>query len=121
MSEEKKKSLLFVQTPETVFNYKSECFESGFSAVTFASDEQKALKLIYNNSYDFIVCDLSANIADGIVFVKQLKQLKPEANLYTFVKEEDEDKIGGFIDTGIHTFVLNAEQFEQALETIAEF
>mgnify|MGYP005850656579 CR=1 FL=1 len=121
MSKNAKKSLLFMQTPQSIFDYKSELFESGFSSVTFASDEQKVLKLIYKNSYDFIVCDLSANIDDGIVFVKQLKKLKPEANLYTFVKEEDEEKIGGFIDMGIHTFVLNAQQFEQALETIAEF
>jgi len=120
MNEKRKKSLLFLQTKESIFNYKSELFENLFSSTTFAKDEQKALKLIYKNSYDFIVSDLSGNIVEGIAFVKQLKELKPEANIYTFVREEDEEKIGAFIDSGIHTFVLAAEQFEQALEAISE-
>ena len=117
----KQKSLLFIQTPQSIFNYKSNLFESAFSSTTFAADEQKALKLIYKNSYDYIVSDMSVDVVNGIIFVKQLKELKPEAFIYTLVKEEDEEKIGALIDAGIHTFVLNKEQFEQALEAISEF
>jgi len=120
MSSSKKKSLLFIQTPESIFDYKSELFKSAFASVIFAADEQKALKSVYKNEFDFIVSDMSADVLEGIRFVKQLKELKPHAQIYTLVREEDEDKIGGLIDARIHTFVLNATQFEQALETISE-
>lgn len=121
MSNSKQKSLLFIQAKETIFNYKTELFESAFSSTSFAADEKTALSRIYKNNYDYIVSDMSVNILDGITFVKQLKELKPEAFIYTLVAQEDEDKIGALIDAGIHTFVLSAEQFEQALETISEF
>ena len=57
---------------------------------------------------------------DGITFSKQLKQNKPEQNIVTLVAVKDEDKIGGMIESGIHAFVLEPTQLEQALEAIAQ-
>ena len=50
---------------------------------------------------------------------KQIKQNKPEQNIVTLVSLKDEDKLGGMIEAGIHAFVLSPEQFDQALEAIA--
>jgi DNA-binding NtrC family response regulator len=52
--------------------------------------------------------------------VKQIKQLKPELIVAALVAPEDEDKIGGLIETGVHSFVLIPEQLDQALEIIAQ-
>lgn len=114
-----KKNILFIQTQQSRFDYKTPLFTSAFETVTFAADDQKALKLIYNKSYDLIVKDMSFDVEEGITFVKQIKELKSDSQIYTLVETNDEDKIGGLIDAGIHTFVLTPEQFEQALETLA--
>jgi len=53
--------------------------------------------------------------------MKQLIDLKPEQTIFTLVSPKDTDKLYGIADLGIHAFELEATQFDQALEMIAQF
>lgn len=119
--EKTNKSVLFIETEESMFDYKTTAFDDFFNNIERVKGEQKALKLIYKNQYDAIVSDMSVNVEDGVTFMKQIKEMKPQQIIFTLVATKDEGNIGALIDAGIHSFVLEAEQFEQALQTIAGF
>ncbi|MBN2816470.1 MAG: response regulator transcription factor [Campylobacterales bacterium] len=115
----KKKTAIFVESKNTIFDYTSADF-SLFDSIERISDEQKALKLIYANSYDVVISDVSGDVIEGTTFMLQIKKMKPEQEIYTLVAMKDEENIGGLIDGGVHSFVLEVEQFAQAIETIAD-
>ena len=115
------KSVLFIEVEDSIFDYKSSAFSDFYNNIQRVKGEQKALKLIYKNQYDAIISDMSLNVVDGITFMKQIKEMKPQQIIFTLVASKDEENIGALIDAGIHSFVLEADQFDQALETIAGF
>jgi DNA-binding NtrC family response regulator len=115
----KKLNVLFIKDEKSMLDSDSKMFTELFNKVDMAVDDHKALKLVFANEYDIIINDISVNPIDGITFSKQIKQNKPEQNIVTLVSLKDEDKIGGMIEAGIHAFVLSPEQFDQALEAIA--
>ena len=120
MSENKKMNILFIKDDNSMFDSGSKMFNELFNKVEFAPNIHRALKLIHGNAYDIVIQDISVNPIDGITFAKQIKELKPTQNIVTLVAPKDEDKIGGMIESGIHTFVLEAVQLDQALESIAQ-
>ena len=120
MSSDKKMDLLFIKDDKSMFDSNSEMFKVLFDKVEVVSDENKALKFISKNPYHIVINDVTVHPIDGITFVKQIKQLKPELIVAALVAPEDEDKIGGLIEAGVHSFVLEAEQLDQALEVIAQ-
>ena len=120
MSTDTKKSILFIEDTTSKFNSDSKMFDELFAKVEKVSDEQKALKLIYKNHYDIIIIDISVEPLDGITFMKQIKEIRPEQEIVTLVSTEDESKIGDLIEGGIHAFLLTPDQFDQALETVAQ-
>jgi len=120
MSGEKKKSLLFIEAEKSQFQLNTKVFEEQFASVERVQSEQKALKLVYKNSYDLVITDMSEDVIQSTTFMKQLKEMKPEQEIFGFVVSEDEENIGGLIDAGIHSFVFLPEQFEQALEAVAQ-
>lgn len=115
----KKLNVLFIKDDKSMMDSDSKMFTELFNKVDKAVDDHKALKLIFANEYDIIINDISVNPIDGITFSKQIKENRPEQNIVTLVSLKDEDKIGGMIEAGIHAFVLSPEQFDQALEAIA--
>lgn len=115
----KKLNVLFIKDDKSMLDSDSKMFTELFNKVDKAVDDHKALKLIFDNEYDIIINDISVNPIDGITFSKQIKQNKPKQNIVTLVSLKDEDKLGGMIEAGIHAFVLSPEQFDQALEAIA--
>jgi len=120
MSSDKKMNLLFIKDDQSMFDLGSDMFKVLFDKVEVVNDTNKALKFISKNPYHIVINDVSIHPIDGITFVKQIKELKPELIVAAFVAPQDEDKIGGLIETGVHSFVLEAEQLDQALEVIAQ-
>jgi len=120
MSDDKKMDLLFIKDDASLFDLDTEMFKVLFDKVEIVADTNKALKFISKNPYHIVINDVSVHPIDGITFVKQIKQLKPELIVAALVAPEDEDKIGGLIETGVHSFVLLPEQLDQALEVIAD-
>lgn len=116
----KKKKILFIEEKNSPFNMKSSLLETHFESVERVMGEQKALKLIHNTHYDVIVNDISVEADEGVAFMKQIKKFRPAQQIVTLVALSDEEKIGDLMENGIHAFVLTPEQFDQALETIAQ-
>jgi len=119
MRNETKMNLVFIKDENSKFDTNTDMFKTLFNKVEVLSDENKALKFISKNSYQIVINDVSEDPLDGITFVKQIKQLKPELIVAALVLPKDEDKIGGLIEMGVHSFVLEVEQLDQALEVIA--
>lgn len=117
----KKLNVLFIKDDKSKLDSGSKLFAELFNKVDIAPDAHKALKLIFANEYDVIINDITVNPIDGITFSKQIKQNKPDQNIVTLVALEDEDKLGGMIETGIHAFVLSPADLDQALEAISIF
>ena len=120
MNTDSKWDLLFIEDARSKFDSGTEMFAQLFNRVDRAQGREEALRLFDNNSYDMIICDLSVK-PEEIAFMKQLKDKKPEQTIFVLVEEKDTDKVYGFADLGINAFILTPEQFDQALETIAEF
>lgn len=120
MSTDKKMDLVFIKDDTSMFDLDTEMFKVLFNKVEIVGDTNKALKFISKNPYHIVINDVSVHPIDGITFAKQIKQLKPELIVAALVSPEDEDKIGGLIETGVHSFVLIPEQLDQALEVIAQ-
>lgn len=120
MSNAKKMDLVFIKDDQSMFDLGTEMFKVLFDKVEIVTDTNQALKLIGKKPYHIVIQDVSVNPIDGITFVKQVKQFKPELIVAALVAPQDEDKIGGLIETGVHSFVLIPEQLDQALEVIAE-
>lgn len=115
-----KLNVIYIKDDGSVLDSGSEMFSKLFDSVDFAPDLHKALKLIHSRAYDVVIQDVSVNPIDGITFAQQIKQMKPKQNIVTLVASKDEDKIGGMIESGIHTFVLQPQQLDQALEVISK-
>lgn len=120
MSNDKKMDLVFIKDNESMFDLGTEMFKVLFDKVEIVTDTNQALKLIGKKPYQIVIQDVTVNPIDGITFMKQVKQFKPELIVAALVAPQDEDKIGGLIETGVHSFVLIPEQLDQALEVIAE-
>jgi len=119
MSQNEKMNVVFIKDENSSFDENSPVFKTLFDKVEVLSGENKALKFISQKSYEIVINDVSVHPIDGITFIKQIKQLKPELIVAALVLPQDEDKIGGLIEMGVHSFVLEPEQLDQALEVIA--
>ena len=104
----KKWNILFIKDEKSMFNTDSNVFADLFNKVDIALDRHKALKLIFANDYDIIIQDISTDPLYGTTFIKQIKQMKPTQVQVALVLASDEEKIGGLIDLGVNSFLLNA-------------
>ncbi len=120
MSDDKKMDLVFIKEDTSMFDLGTEMFKVLFDKVEIVADTNQALKFISKNPYHIVISDVTVHPIDGITFLKQIKQFKPELIVAALVAPKDEDKIGGLIETGVHSFVLIPEQLDQALEVIAQ-
>ena len=115
----KKWSLLFIKDDSSMFDSGSSMLPQLFSKVDKATGKDEALKLFDANEYDIVIGDLSVE-PERLGFLKQIKDKKPEQTIFAMVAPKDTDKLYGIADLGIHAFELTPEQFDQALETIAQ-
>ncbi|UCN01497.1 response regulator [Sulfurimonas sp. SWIR-19] len=116
----KKWNILFIQDEKTVLKADSTTLSQYFNKTDIARNRHQALKLIYANTYDIVINDITTDPLEGTVFIKQTKQMKPEQVQVALVLANDEEKIGGLIDAGVNTFLLTPEQLEQALDAISD-
>ena len=119
MGSDTKMDLLFIKDEKSMFDLSTKMFGELFDKVEVVSDTNKALKFISKNPYHIVMSDITVEPIDGITFVKQIKELKPELIVAALIAPHDEDKIGGLIESGVHSFVLTPEQLDQALEVVA--
>ena len=117
----KKWNVLFIEENKSLFDSNTKTFNELFNKIDKVQDSDEALKLIDNNHYNILICDLSEDFLNGIRLLKLIKHRKPKIALFALVTEKDSDKIFGVADQGIHVFELSPEQFDLALEEISRF
>ena len=120
MNTDKKWNVLFIKDDESIFDSDTKVFDTLFNKVDKVSGRAGALKLYNSHNYDMVICDISVR-PEEVAFMKQLIDLKPKQTIFTLVSPKDTDKLYGIADLGIHAFELDPTQFDQALETIAQF
>lgn len=120
MKSDKKWDLLLIEDDKSMFDFGTQTLDVLFSKVDLASSKEEALKLFDENQYDIVIGDLSVE-PERVALLKQIKDKKTEQTIFALVSPEDTDKLFGIADLGIHAFELLPEQFEQALDAIAEF
>ena len=120
MNIDKKWTVLFIKDDESMFDAETKVFDTLFNKVDKVLGRASALKLFQSNDYDIVISDISVK-PEEVAFMKQLIDLKPEQTIFTLVSPKDTDKLYGIADLGIHAFELEATQFDQALEMIAQF
>lgn len=120
MNTDKKWTVLFIKDELSMFDSDTKMFNKLFNKVDKVLGRAEALKLFESNNYDIVIADISVK-PEEVAFMKQLIDLKPEQTIFTLVSPKDTDKLYGIADLGIHAFELDPTQFDQALETIAQF
>lgn len=96
-------------------------FDQVFNKVDKAATKEEAIKYIDNNQYDIIISDISVEVMEGVIFLKEIKEKKPNQSIFALVSSKDTDKLYLIANLGIHAFELSPEDFDLALEQIANF
>lgn len=120
MKTDKKWNLLFISDEKSIFDLETKKFRELFESVDIVNDKESALTAFMANKYDIVLSDLSVE-PEKVTLLKQMKDLDSNKALFALVSEKDSDKLFSIADLGINAFELIPEQFEQALEAIAEF
>ena len=120
MNHNRKKDVLFIKDENSMFNADTQMFDQLFHKVDKAKNREEALEFFDKNEYDFVIGDLSVK-PEGVAFLKQIKDIKSDQIIFAMVSPKDTDKLFSIADLGINAFELTPEQFDQALESIAEF
>ena len=120
MNHNRKKDVLFIKDEASMFNAETQMFDQLFHKVDKVNTKEEALEFFDKNEYDFVIGDLSVK-PEGVAFLKQIKDIKSEQIIFAMVSPKDTDKLFSIADLGINAFELIPEQFDQALESIAEF
>ncbi len=121
MSNTKQWNILFIAEENSMFDSTTQMFDKAFNNVDKALDSQEALTYIDNNQYDIVISDISVEAMEGIIFLKEIKEKKPEQSIFALVSEKDTDKLYLIADLGINAFELSPEDFDLALEEIGKF
>lgn len=120
MKIDKKWDVLLIEDDRSMFDLGTQTLNILFNKVDLVSSKEEALKLFDVNQYDIVIGDLSVK-PESVALLKQIKDKKTEQTIFALVSPKDTDKLFGIADLGINAFELTPAQFEQALETIAEF
>jgi len=120
MTTDKKWKMLFIKDETSMFDSDTKTFGQLFKRVDVVLGREEALKSFDENEYDIVMGDLSVK-PEEVAFLKQIQDIKPGQCIFAMVAPKDTDKLYSIADLGINAFELTPEQFDQALETIAQF
>lgn len=120
MHTENRWTILFIKDDRSLFDSSTKMFDLLFNRVDVVSSKDETLEFFEKEKYDMVIGDLSVE-PELLGLLKQLKDLKPEQEIFALVAPKDTDKLYGIADLGINAFELTPMQFDQALEQIAVF
>ena len=120
MNTEKKWNILFIKEDKSLFDSDTKILTQLFNKVDKTIGTEKVLSLLNRNEYDMIIADISVD-PEGVVLLKQIKDKTPKQTIFALVSPKDTDKLYKIANFDINAFELIPEQFDQALEEIANF
>jgi DNA-binding NarL/FixJ family response regulator len=114
-------NILFITQENSDLDSNTPTFEAVFNHVDKTKGSDGALASVDKNLYDIVIGDISVDVMEGIMLLKQIKEKKPDQSIFALVSPKDTDKLYLIANLGINAFELNAETFDLALEEIAKF
>lgn len=117
----KKWNVLFIAEENSLLDSNTPMFNQAFNKVDKALSNDETLKYLDTNHYDMIISDISVEAMEGIIFLKEIKEKKPQQSIFALVAPKDTDKLYLIADLGINAFELSPEDFDLALEEIGKF
>ena len=120
MNTEKKWNILFIKEDKSLFDSETKMFTQLFNKVDKTIGTEKVFSLLNSSEYDMIIADISVD-PEGVVLLKQIKDKMPKQTIFALVSPKDTDKLYKIANFDINAFELIPEQFDQALEVIANF
>lgn len=120
MSKVKKWDILFIEDEASLFDIQTNLFDHLFNKVDIVVGREATLKQLNAKTYDIVIGDLSVN-PEEVGLLKQIKDMNLKHAIFALVAPKDTDKLFGIADLGLNAFELTPEQFEPALEAIADF
>lgn len=121
MPSTKKWNVLFIVEENSQLDSNTPMFNQAFKKVDKALGNDETLKYLDTNHYDMIISDISVEVMEGIIFLKEIKEKKPKQVIFALVAPKDTDKLYLIADLGINAFELSPEDFDLALEEIGKF
>ena len=120
MSEIKKWDILFIKDGASLFDVETKLFDTLFNTADIVEGREAALKQIDAKTYDIVIGDLTVQ-PEEVGLLKQIQDKDLKHAIFALVAPKDTDKLFGIADLGLNAFELTPEQFEPALEAIANF
>ncbi len=120
MVETKNYSILFIKDERSKFDEKTKAFDQFFKQADVSDFMPEALKSYEKNKHDVVLIDLSAD-PEKVVGVTKIKREKQDQIIFALMDPKDTQKLYKIADSGIHAIELTADQFDKALEMIANF
>jgi DNA-binding NarL/FixJ family response regulator len=114
-------NILFITQENSDLDSNTPTFEAVFNHVDKTKGSDGVLASVDKNLYDIVIGDISVDVMEGIMLLKQIKEKKPDQSIFALVSPKDTDKLYLIANLGINAFELNAETFDLALEEIAKF
>ena len=114
-------NILFITEENSDLDSNTPTFEAVFNHVDKTKGIDGALASVDKNLYDIVIGDISVDVMEGIMLLKQIKEKKPDQSIFALVSPKDTDKLYLIANLGINAFELDAETFDLALEEIAKF
>jgi DNA-binding NarL/FixJ family response regulator len=114
-------NILFITQENSDLDSNTPTFEAVFNHVDKTKGIDGTLASVDKNLYDIVIGDISVDVMEGIMLLKQIKEKKPDQSIFALVSPKDTDKLYLIANLGINAFELNAETFDLALEEIAKF
>lgn len=121
MSTNSKWNILFIADDKSMMDSNTPVFNQVFNKADKAFTKEEAIGYIEGNQYDIIISDISSDVMEGVIFLKEVKEKKPQQAIIALVSEQDSDKLYLIANLGIHAFELSPTDFDLALEQIANF
>lgn len=116
----KKYNLLFIQDTKSNFDSQTKAFDKFFIETTIITTNDQLLNLLEKKTYDIILQDLSVEPNKAGILKKILDENSSQI-IFALVDPKDTKKLYGLADMGVNAFELIPEQFDSALEMIAQF
>lgn len=117
----KKWDILFIKDVNSKLDSNTKVFDQAFNKADIALSSDEANTYLQTNTYDMVIRDISVEVLEGMLFLKRLRDAQPKQSLFALVAVADEDKLYKIAELNINAFLLNPEEFDQALVAMGEF
>jgi DNA-binding NtrC family response regulator len=98
-------NILLIDDDEWIRNAMRVFFETENCKIIALETAEEALKMIYRQDYDIVICDYKLPGLNGLTFLKQVRQVQSDALTILITAYKTADLLSEAKDIGIHGFI----------------